>query len=249
MKSVDENVKEQFVKLNKLAICATLRDLKKNDTTVMVNHSRGQFISKILDVYPERNQFVFDLGGLAVENSLARAAEALSFVAEPAGAKIEFNAQQATTVDFGGLPAFIAPIPERLYYIQRRIYFRINSPLWPPLRCRGALPDDSAFEFTIKDISLGGLSMYTDRDVSGMLRRGDLLPEVELDLDEFGRFVLDLQFIGQSDNKTLSSKGEVRVTQRLSFRFLNLSAAQERGLQQIIFELERQENEKKRKFQ
>ncbi|WP_244664916.1 flagellar brake protein [Candidatus Symbiopectobacterium sp. 'North America'] len=108
---VEQNSKEQFVKRNKLAICATLRDLQKNDITVMVNHARGQFISKILDVLPDDNLFVFDLGGVETENSLALYAGDLAFVAEPAGAKVEFKSSIARTVNFQGLQAFTVQVP------------------------------------------------------------------------------------------------------------------------------------------
>ncbi|RLM20009.1 flagellar brake protein [Brenneria alni] len=249
MKAVDENLKEQFVKRNKLAICATLRELKKNDTTVMVYHSRGQFISKILDVIPNDNIFIFDLGGGDHESSRVLYAGTLAFVAEPAGAKVEFSAEIARTIDFQGLPAFTAQLPELLYLIQRRSYFRINTPLWPPLLCRGELPDESNFQFTIRDLSLGGLSLYTDRDTTGLLTKGDTICGVEMDLNEYGLFSLDLQFVGQSTMKDVDNKGEVKITHRLSFKFPTLSAAQERDLQQVIFDLERLQNEKKRKFQ
>ncbi|MFC3395846.1 flagellar brake protein [Brenneria rubrifaciens] len=249
MKAVDENINEQFVKRNKLAICATLRELKKNDTAVMINHSHGQFISKILEVMPNNDIFVFDLGSVEHENSRALYAGSLSFVAEPAGAKVEFKAEIVRTVDFQGFPAFTAAIPEQLYFIQRRNYFRINTPLWPPLICRGELPDESHFQFTIKDLSLGGLSLCTDRDTSDLLKQGDIIEKVEMDLDEYGFFCVDLQFIGQSAVKAVDNKGEIKLTQRLSFKFLALSAAQERDLQQIIFDLERLQIEKKKKFQ
>ncbi|QTF10742.1 flagellar brake protein [Brenneria izadpanahii] len=249
MTVVDENLKEQFVKRNKLAICATLRDLKKNDTTLMVYHSRGQFISKILDVLPNDETFIFDLGGGEHENSRALCAGTLSFVAEPAGARVEFKSDIAQTIDFQGLPAFSSRIPEQLYLIQRRTYFRINTPFWPPLLCRGELPDESKFQFTIKDLSLGGLSLCTDRDIADLLNKGDLIRDVEMDLNEYGSFRMDLQFVGQSTIKDVDSKGEVKITQRLSFKFLSLSAAQERDLQQVIFEFERLQIEKKKKFQ
>ncbi|MEC5318617.1 flagellar regulator YcgR PilZN domain-containing protein [Brenneria populi subsp. brevivirga] len=249
MTVVDENVKEQFVKRNKLAICATLRELKKNDTTVMVHHSRGQFISKILDVLPGDDVFIFDLGGIEQESSQASRAGTLAFIAEPAGARVEFKAEIAQTIDFQGLPAFSAHIPEQLYLIQRRTYFRINTPLWPPLQCRGTLPDDSGFQFTIKDLSLGGLSLCTDRDIHDLLSQGDLIRDVEMDLNDYGKFRLDLQFVGQSTIKDLDGKGDVKITQRLSFKFPTLTAAQERDLQQVIFELERLQIEKRKKFQ
>jgi len=68
---VNEASKEQFVRRNKLGILAVLRDLKKNSTLVMVSHGRGQFISKILDVLPDTNQLLFDLGSGDYDNQLA----------------------------------------------------------------------------------------------------------------------------------------------------------------------------------
>ncbi|MEH0832557.1 flagellar brake protein [Pectobacterium cacticida] len=249
MRAVNDDLKEQYVKRNKLAICATLRELKKNDTSLMVHHSRGQFISKILDVEPDNNLFIFDLGGIERENSRALYAGTLSFLAEPAGAKVEFNAEILKTITYDGLPAFSALIPEHLYLIQRRTYFRINTPLWPPLTCRGELPDESTFQFTIKDLSLGGLSLYTDQDTTGLLAEGDIIRRVEMDLAEHGVYCVDLAFVGQAKVKLVDNKGELKMMSRLSFKFISLSAAQERDLQQVIFELERVQNEKKKRFQ
>lgn len=246
---VEQNSKEQFVKRNKLAICATLRDLQKNDITVMVNHARGQFISKILDVLPDDNLFVFDLGGVETENSRALYAGDLAFVAEPAGAKVEFKSSIARTVDFQGLPAFTAPVPPELFYIQRRNYFRISTPVWPPLLCRGELADKTPFQFEIKDISLGGLGLFTERDMSDVISPGDILENVEMDLDDYGFFCVDMQLVGQADSKVVDSKGEVKVMKRLSFRFPALSASQERDLQQVIYELERLQIQKRKRFQ
>ncbi|MBG6241421.1 MAG: flagellar brake protein [Candidatus Symbiopectobacterium sp. Dall1.0] len=246
---VEQNSKEQFVKRNKLAICATLRDLQKNDITVMVNHTRGQFISKILDVLPDDNLFVFDLGSVETENSRALYAGDLAFVAEPAGAKVEFKSSIARTVNFQGLPAFTAQVPPELFYIQRRNYFRITTPVWPPQLCRGELVDKTPFQFEIKDISLGGLGLFTERDMSDVMSPGDILENVEMDLDEYGFFYVDMQLVGQADSKVVDSKGEVKVMKRLSFKFPALSASQERDLQQVIYELERLQIQKRKRFQ
>ncbi|STQ42482.1 Cyclic di-GMP binding protein YcgR [Ewingella americana] len=90
-----KHLKSSLVRRNKLGILAVLRDLKKNNTLVMVSHGRGQFISKILDVLPDTNQLLFDLGSGDYDNQLAKEAQTLNFVAEPAGAKVEFTSGQA----------------------------------------------------------------------------------------------------------------------------------------------------------
>jgi len=49
--------------------------------------------------------------------------------------------------------------------------------------------------------------------------------------------------------KSVSNKGETVTSQRLSFKFPNLSPAQERDLQRAIFELEKQQHMKAKRFQ
>lgn len=244
---MDEKLKQQFAKRTKTAICGALREIRKNDVAVLISHRRGQFISKILDVQADNDRFLFDLGGLDEENLRALQADKLMFSAELAGAKIEFNAKIASTVEYDRMPAFCAGLPDEVYYIQRRLFFRINSPAWPPMVCRGGLPDDSRFQFDIKDISLGGVCLYTERkDVGELLNPGDVISDADLDLASYGKFQLDLQFISQATAQVLDGKGDVKQIQRLSFKFVKLTAAQERGLQQAITGLELAQHERRK---
>ena len=246
---MSETSKENFVKTNKLAICAILRDLKKNDTAVMVIHARGQFISRILDVVPETNQFIFDFGSVEHENTLALAANQLTIIAEPTGAKIEFTFNQLKSIKYLSLPAFSAAIPEQLYFIQRREYFRVNIPQWPPYYCSGKFSDGSKFSYMLGDISLGGMGLYAVKGSEFPLQECSILQDVSVDLGGFGVFKLDLQFIRAIDKQVVNNKGETLTVQRLSFKFPRLSPMQEKGLQRAIFELEKQQTAKVRKFQ
>lgn len=121
--------------------------------------------------------------------------------------------------------------------------------MWPPLLCRGKLVDKTEFQFEIKDISLGGLGLFTERDMSDVMSPGDILENVEMDLDEYGFFCVDMQLVGQADSKVVDSKGEVKVMKRLNFKFPALSASQERDLQQVIYELERLQIQKRNRFE
>ena len=246
---MSETSKENFVKTNKLAICAILRDLKKNDTAVMVIHARGQFISRILDVVPETNQFIFDFGSVEHENTLALAANQLTIIAEPTGAKIEFTFNQLKSIKYLSLPAFSAAIPEQLYFIQRREYFRVNIPQWPPYYCSGKFSDGSKFSYMLGDISLGGMGLYAVKGSEFPLQECGILQDVSVDLGSFGVFKLDLQFIRAIDKQVVNNKGETLTVQRLSFKLPRLSPMQEKGLQRAIFELEKQQTAKARKFQ
>ncbi|GAB2925830.1 flagellar brake protein [Hafnia psychrotolerans] len=246
---MSEISKEQFIRRNKLGILAVLRDLKKKGTLVMVAHERGQFISKILDVLPDTNQLLFDLGSGDYDNQLAKQAQTLNFVAEPAGAKVEFTSGQVHQITWQDLPTFSCEIPPELKFIQRREYFRVNIPLQPTYICSGKFPDASDFTFKLKDISLGGLGLHVDKVMPLCIESGAVIKDTVVELAEFGSFRLDLEFISVMDRKTVSNKGETVTSQRLSFKFPYLSPAQERDLQRAIFELEKQQNQKAKRFQ
>ncbi len=81
------------------------------------------------------------------------------------------------------------------------------------------------------------------------IESGAAIKDTEEELAEFGSFRLDLEFISVMDRKTVSNKGEIVTSQRLSFKFPYLSPAQERDLQRAIFELEKQQNQKAKRFQ
>ncbi|AJJ11397.1 flagellar brake protein YcgR [Yersinia rohdei] len=246
---MSEASKEHFIKTNKLAICAILRDLKKNDTAVMMIHARGQFISRILDVVPETNQFIFDFGSVAHENISALAANQLTVIAEPTGAKIEFTCNHLKEIQYLSLPAFSTAIPDSLYFIQRREYFRINIPQWPAYYCSGKFADGSKFSYTLADVSLGGIGLYAVKGSEFPIQGCGILRDVSVDLCGFGIFKLDLQFIRAIDKQIVNNKGETLTVQRLSFKFPCLTPIQEKGLQRAIFELEKQQMAKARKFQ
>ncbi|AHM72565.1 flagellar brake protein [Yersinia hibernica] len=246
---MSEASKENFLKTNKLAICAILRDLRKNDTAVMVMHARGQFISRILDVVAETNQFIFDFGSVTHENIAALAANQLTIIAEPTGAKIEFSCSPLKEIKYLSLPAFSTSIPDSLYFIQRREYFRVNIPQWPAYYCAGKFADGSKFSYTLADVSLGGMGVYAVKGGEFPLQGCGILRDVSVDLCGFGIFKLDLQFIRAIDKQVVNNKGETLTMQRLSFKFSRLSPIQEKGLQRAIFELEKQQTAKARKFQ
>ncbi|NMP28339.1 flagellar brake protein [Rahnella sp. SAP-1] len=246
---MSEKNKEQFIKRNKLGILSVLRDLKKNNTLIMINHARGQFISRILEVDSDSNQMLFDLGGVEYENKLALEAQSLNFIAEPAGAKVEFSCGRITETLFESLPTFSCEIPAELYFIQRREYFRVNIPLHAAYTCQGKFDDENNFDLKLKDISLGGLGLHVDHPMSLPIERGATIHNVTIDMIEFGSFVLDIEFISAFERPTINNKGETVLQQRLSFKFPHLSATQERDLQRAIFELEKMQHEKARRFQ
>ncbi|MCU5774774.1 flagellar brake protein [Erwiniaceae bacterium BAC15a-03b] len=239
--------KEQYLKRGTLAVLGVLRDLEKHQTPVRVTCSRGQFISRLLFV--DKEQVVVDYGSSQYDNQLASESEDLQISAETHGAKVEFTLPSLNTIEHEGLPAFAAPLPDMLWMLQRREFFRVNAPLEPVFFCETKWPDGSKARFRLQDLSLGGIGVLVDGALPEKLNSGDIVRNLYVELGEYGQFTVDTQLLNIAERTTVSSKNETVVTPRLSFRFVALTAVQERQLQQVIFALERLARDKAMRFQ
>ena len=232
----------QFLKQNPLAVLNVLRDLQQANAALRVSWSSRQFISRILDV--SQQQLIIDFGSREEDNNAALSANNIAMVAETYGAKIEFTVPRMQVENYQGLPAFVMPTPPAVWCIQRREYFRIPAPLYPPYYGCAVLPDKSTLRFRLFDLSLGGMGALLDAAPPEMLAPGMELREIELDMGQWGRFRFDVQLLAISERKVVDSKNETIVTPRLSFRFLYMNPVLERSLQRIIFSLEREARER-----
>lgn len=233
---------EQFLKQSPLAVMGVLRDLQRSQVAIRLTWPSGQFISKILDVTPER--FILDFGSQASENQRVQQAMFIEVAAETAGAKVEFSLPGLDIQQYQNLPAFSAALPPSLWFVQRREYFRITAPMQPYYYCRTQLSDGTPFVFRLSDLSLGGLGALVEGTLPEVLAEGEQFNQVEMDLGQWGKFYFDMKLVTISERKVVDSKNETIVTPRLSFRFLNVNVAVERELQKIIFSLEHAAREK-----
>ncbi len=244
MKDAD---KEQYLKRGTLAVLNVMKDLLRYQTPLMVSFARGQFISRLLAA--DEDQVIFDLGSNALDNDLALQGGELNIAAETQGAKVEFGLTGLQRVEFEGLPAFSAPLPELVWQIQRREFFRVNAPMEPVFYCHSEWPDGSKVRFRLQDLSLGGAGVLLDGALPEGLNRGDTFKKLRVELGEYGHFEVTAQLLHIGERSTITSKNETRTTPRLSFRFTTIEPVQERQLQQVIFALERLARDKANRFQ
>lgn len=245
MKEADQ---EQYLKRGTLAVLGVMKDLLRLQTPLLVRFARGQFISRMLAA--DEDCLLFDLGSNNLDNEYALTSDDLSITAETYGAKVEFSlASSLERVEFEGLPAFSAPLPELLWQIQRREFFRVCAPLEPQFWCHTLWPDGSKTRLRLQDLSLGGIGVLVDEPLPEGLQNGDSFNPFRVELGEYGIFEVPVKLLHISERCMVTRKNETRITPRLSFRFATLNPAQERQLQQIIFALERLARDKSTRFQ
>lgn len=243
-----EEEKEQYLKRGPLAVLAVLKNLLKNQTPVMVSHARGQFITRLL--FADKERLVVDYGSNDYENQLALEMSDLQLTAETHGAKVEFTLAALENDSHDGLPAFGAGLPDELWMIQRREFFRVAVPLDPVFYCYAKWPDGSGEgKMRLQDLSLGGIGVLGDSPVPETLQGGEAFKKMRIEMGEYGQLEVDASLINVGQRSVVGNKNETVVTPRLSFRFASLNFAQERLLQTVIFSLERLAREKATRFQ
>ncbi|WP_028220863.1 flagellar brake protein [Paraburkholderia oxyphila] len=217
---------------NPLEIGTFLRELATRQDFLTVDYGYGQIVTRLLHVDTESKTFIFDYGALRPVNHAVLAAHKLRFGASPDGVRIEFTTGMPSEVSHDSAPAFEVALPKVLFRMQRREYFRVETPVVDPYFCSGQLPDGQSFRLELHDLSLGGVALKTQDENIANLEVGLTLNNVVLHLKEYGGVTLNLQLVSPRPHP---GGGKLFI---LGFRFLSVPAQAEKVLQQLIAQLE-----------
>lgn len=223
-----------FAQRHPLQIAVYLRNLVSGQDFVTVEFNGRQIVTQVLDVDSRNARFIFDAGSVADDNAAIPAARELSFRSVPGGIRTEFTTLGATPVTFDGLPAFEAPFPTLLYYVQRREFFRVQTPLLDPYIASGPYESGGSFRLELQDLSLGGVALKTADTRFGSLETGTVLHDVSLQLGSFGTLQLDLEIV--APRRVTTPKGDQRFV--IGCKFAGALGPAERTLQRVVTQLE-----------
>ncbi|MBM3114945.1 flagellar brake protein [Jeongeupia naejangsanensis] len=222
---------------NPLEVAAVLRNLMNRGdfVTIYFDHGKSMLTTRILDVDPKARRFRFDWAGQDATNRALQASPRNVFVALPDGVKVQFVCAAPDIVQHEGAPAFEAALPAQLVKLQRREFFRLQTPIVTPYRCHTHLPDGTAVGFNLHDISLGGVGLWAGAINAGLLTRGEILRDATLELGSGISFQTDLSVRGV--RTVLLPQGEQQL---LGCQFVALPRGAEAALQRQIAQLERE---------
>ncbi|MDP3191971.1 flagellar brake protein [Rhodoferax sp.] len=206
---------------------------RKEFLTVACNHRPHQIVTRILDVNMEAGFFIYDGSAEPVYNRSLLESDANYFSATQDGVQIQFVGGQPEQHMFEGCFAFRSPIPESLYRMQRRDFFRVETSLKNPYRCIAKLPDRRQITLDIFDLSLGGVGLRS-RDIAlEVLPIGTLLSQAVLDCRNMGTTQTDLKITYLQNIKNPGS-----ALYHVGCRFENYPKSRATELQRMITSLE-----------
>jgi len=228
------DIDERYAQHHPLQIAMCLRKLASHRDFLTVEFDCAQIVTQLLDVDSRNARFVFDCGSDNGYNARLASAHVLTFRGQPAGIRTEFVTGRATRTSFEGRPAFEANFPALLYHVQRREFFRVDTPLSDPFVASGRDAGGDTFRLEVQDLSLGGVALRTSDPRFASLAKGSVWRNVTLRLGGFGSVVSDLEIV--APRAALTPTGEHRPV--LGRRFVELRDNAERTLQRAITQLE-----------
>ncbi|HEY4372989.1 MAG TPA: flagellar brake protein [Burkholderiales bacterium] len=200
--------------------------------TVYFNQGEEHFVTNLLQLNPEFEELVFDAAPLALTNELITESRRTTFVSFLERIKIQFHTQRVEATFFEGKPALRTRLPESLMRLQRRNFFRVPAPIAKPLQCHIPLTGGSTLQFSVRDLSVGGLGMIAG-PASGEFKAGMVFHNCRIDLPGHGDVTVSLEVRNDQGG------GPAGLSQRYGCQFLNLSGPVVSLIQRYINQLER----------
>lgn len=234
---VEPSEYRQYLLSDKGSIRAALQALKSHHSLITVFFDEGQslLLTTLLEVREEH--LVLDYGADEETNRKALAANKHYCVTQCEGVRVQFLLGAFSLIDYGQGFAFLAEFPRELLRLQRREYYRLATPIAPPVRCLLPLSrnDGSLFHYEarVHDISIGGVCI--EAPPGGLLFDvGMTIPNCRLDLPEVGRLETTLTVCNLREIETRLGR-----QRRAGCAFNGLARADEARIQRYILTIER----------
>lgn len=206
--------------------------------------------SRIALYYSEENDFILtrmldvNATGLwleqrpkTTENTPVLESQKLILVSSHGQVKVQFSTEHATATNYQDRPAFFIALPESIYRLQRREYYRLITPVTNPLLC--VIYDKQAAakphcEVTIMDISGGGVGLTcTEQDI--VLVPGQTYENCKIELGDIGEFVGTIEV----KNLAVLTTPTGETVRRAGCEFKNLDGTSTILLQRYVTAMQR----------
>jgi c-di-GMP-binding flagellar brake protein YcgR len=227
---------DHFLLRNKSEIRAQLINLARQPDiiTAYFNGGKEYLLTAVLGVIDDRGLLVLDFGPDDDTTRRAIASGRLVCTAKHDGVPIRFSCEPLQSARFQALPAIATPLPESLYRMQRREFFRVTTPRINGPRCQIPNPlGGEPYLLTVTDICAGGLGML---DTSSRMQAAtqDRFENCRILLPEHGE--VSTHLVIRNNGTQTTSSGE--QLPRYGASFEGMSVSDNANLQRYIFHLQ-----------
>jgi len=229
---------ERYQVESRFEIVALLRAIAESRTAVTLYFNQGSdfIVSNILDVNPEFEALILDLGADAAANRRLLDATHVTVISFLDNIRLQFHVQRVEETVHEQLPALRIRLPEALVRLQRRNFYRVRTPVVKPIAAAFPYPlqRDKHLVMRIADLSCGGVALVS-AETDPALLPGMLLQNCRIDLPEVG--VLDS--VLEVRNVANHVEGARSKQLRYGCQFVSLPPALASAVQRYITRIER----------
>jgi c-di-GMP-binding flagellar brake protein YcgR len=192
------DVYSKYMLYSRTEILYILRSMMKKNcmATVYFDHGRFFFLTALIAVDDKTDTVIIDRGSDNGVNERALKADRLLCTANLDKVKIQFSLDGVRFVQHGGDTSFAAKLPKTMLRLQRREYFRLDTPQGNPIICqmKVAREDGSSLEMNLPlvDISGGGVGLMASIDAEHLFPIGKSLAGCRIEIPDEGVIQVDL---------------------------------------------------------
>lgn len=204
--------------------------------TVFSNKGKTFILTRFLEVDAKRGVLLLDWGADPVTNDQLLASERNVFVCSPEGVKTQFVTAAARKVMLDSGPAFEVDLPEQVIKLQRREFFRIQTPVSNPVSCHIADYPNRPLDLVLFDISLGGCSLWLPAAQTPGFELGQQYLDCSFELRPIGSLRAGIEVRHHLTTRLRNGNDAVRV----GCAFLKMTPSSETLVQRYVGHLERE---------
>jgi c-di-GMP-binding flagellar brake protein YcgR len=209
---------------------------KKCLITASFGENNESYITTLLDIDEKNNAVIFDYGPNEDFNRRLFNSGKVVFDTDYEGIKVSFSGVALKKVKHKGDPVFSMPIPKSLYWLQRREYYRVKSPISKPSYCQLVVENREPVNLAIYDISLSGFSMLNvSKELSDLIIPGQLFEQCKLILLETDECLVSFE-IG---NKLIMNPDKLQKIQKIGCKLVKTTRSAEDVIQRYMHQLQR----------
>lgn len=207
--------------------------------TAQFGKNNESFITAIVAINNKTRSIILDYGPKDYLNQQILTTSPITFTTEYTGIKVAFTGKALKKVFHAGHPAFSMPIPASLFWMQRREFYRVKSPLSKASYCQLTLPEREPILLQLHDISLSGFAMLNNsKEISSLLLPTRQFDQCKLILADAGTDTIAFEVRYKIIMNANAGKQE--FVQKIGCKFTQLTPAFESIIQRYMQQIERE---------
>lgn len=225
----------EFAIHNRKEIIFVLDDLAKHRVMINLDTREGaSLVTTVLGVNAEANQLYVDLSGDESINQQILDSKHVFFVTQT-GVKVRWHSSHLRMIELTDGWAFSMLVPAVIERIQRREYFRLNTPQGSKaLICKIPAGED-VVEAVVVDMSVGGVGLMVRGVLHEMFSQGAILNGCSIEFPVIGVVPVNLRVCGIWVEARTRSGEQMH---RIGMQFVDLSRGAGNFIQRYMIQLE-----------